>query len=208
MCYEENGEGGFTSDLSTSVSSFFTSFFAFLITFFASFLTSFFLCFDFFPFLTIASIPCCAANDLNLPALQKKNVEISLRSSPRLHSAANFDLRLTTQPSFDVFTHHISRKTVALLDHTFKLFALSVDLSQIVIGELAPLLFDAALMLLPISFDAVPVHFTRLLELKGSPPKGTSRHAWGSARTSNSEGGPSMTTGSLPKKLDNNRTPR
>src|SRR6516225_7183420 len=55
VCYEENGEGGFTSDLSTSVSSSFTSFFAFLITFFASFLTSFFFCFDFFPLPAIAS---------------------------------------------------------------------------------------------------------------------------------------------------------
>jgi hypothetical protein len=56
VCYEEKGEGGFKSDLSTSVfSSFFSSFFAFLITFFASFLTSFFLCFDFFPFPAIAS---------------------------------------------------------------------------------------------------------------------------------------------------------
>src|SRR6516165_8701475 len=48
VCYEENGEGGFTSYLSTSVSSSFTSFFA-------SFLTSFFLCFDFFPLPAIAS---------------------------------------------------------------------------------------------------------------------------------------------------------
>src|SRR5262249_22439533 len=38
LCYEENGEGGFTSDLSTSVFfSFFASFLAFLISFFASF---------------------------------------------------------------------------------------------------------------------------------------------------------------------------
>src|SRR5262249_11001864 len=58
VCYEENGEGGFTSDLSTSVSDFFASFFAFLISFFACFfalLTSFFLCFDFFRFAAIAS---------------------------------------------------------------------------------------------------------------------------------------------------------
>jgi hypothetical protein len=54
----------------------------------------------------------------------------------------NFNLRLAPQPSIDVLAHHIFRKTVAMLDYTFKLFALSVDLSQIVIGELAPLLFD------------------------------------------------------------------
>jgi hypothetical protein len=50
VCYVENGEGGFTSDLSTSVFfSFFTSFLAFLIAFFASF-----FCFD-FPFAIASS---------------------------------------------------------------------------------------------------------------------------------------------------------
>src|SRR5262249_45942482 len=64
---------------------------------------------------------------------------------------ANFNLRLALQPSIDVLAHHIFRETVAMLDYTFKLFALSVDLSQIVIGELAPLLFDLALSFFPIS---------------------------------------------------------
>src|SRR5215469_15359837 len=73
---------------------------------------------------------------------------------------ASFDLRLALQPSIDVLAHHIFGKTVALLEYTFKLFALSVDLGQIVLSELAPLLFDLALSLLPISFDEVPVHFT------------------------------------------------
>ena len=48
VCYVENGEGGFTSDLSTpAFSSFFISFLAFLISFFPRF--------DFFPFPVIAS---------------------------------------------------------------------------------------------------------------------------------------------------------
>src|SRR5262249_7391895 len=80
---------------------------------------------------------------------------------------ANFDLRLALQPSIDVLPHHILGETVAMLDHTFKLFALSVDLSQIVIGELAPLLFDPALSLFPISCDAVPVH----VRLRGLNPQ-------------------------------------
>jgi hypothetical protein len=49
--YEENGEGGFTSDLSTSVFDFFFSFFA---SFFPS-LTSFFTFFDLLSFLAITS---------------------------------------------------------------------------------------------------------------------------------------------------------
>jgi hypothetical protein len=59
--YEENGEGGFASDLSTSVFDFFSSFFVFLITFFASF----FLCLDLLPFPAIASSR-AARNDINL----------------------------------------------------------------------------------------------------------------------------------------------
>src|SRR6516162_10743450 len=73
---------------------------------------------------------------------------------------ANFDLRLALQPSIDVLAHHIFGETVALLEYTFKLFTLSVDLSQIVLSELTPPLFDLTLSLLPISFDEVPVHFT------------------------------------------------
>src|SRR5215831_4401317 len=79
---------------------------------------------------------------------------------PTFSLCGNSDLRLALQPSIDVLAHHIFGETVALLDYTFKLFALSLDLSQIVIGELAPLLFDLALSLFPISFDAVPVHLT------------------------------------------------
>src|SRR6516164_7611941 len=93
-CYEENGEGGFTSGLSTSVfdffAPFFASFFAFLISFFASFfafLISFFLCFDFFPFPAIAFSR--AADDFNyitpalqdlIPPLQRANIDFE-RSS-------------------------------------------------------------------------------------------------------------------------------
>jgi hypothetical protein len=45
--------------------------------------------------------------------------------------------------------------------NSFELLAPSVDHGQIVIGKLTPLLFDLALCLFPISFDAVPVHSRR-----------------------------------------------
>jgi len=68
--YEENGEAGFTSDLSTSGFDFFSSF---LRSFFA-FLTRLFLSFDFFPLRVIASsrllgkrlqyqVPGCSSTD-------------------------------------------------------------------------------------------------------------------------------------------------
>jgi hypothetical protein len=126
LCYVENGEDGFTSDLSTSVFDFFSAFFASFFTFLISFLTSFFLCFD-FP----AIAPSCAARQTTsilTPAIQD---ESGGPVYPPLSLRANFNLRLTFQPSIDVFAHHISGETVALLDYTFKLFALSVDLGKI-----------------------------------------------------------------------------
>src|SRR5262249_62111828 len=92
---------------------------------------------------------------------------MSLRSSPRV-SRPNFRFTAGSSTKHRCPCHHISGETVALLEHTFKLLALSVDLSQIVIGEFTPLLFDLTLSLLPISFNAVPVHFT---PPRTKPPK-------------------------------------
>jgi len=86
-------------------------------------------------------------------------------------------LRLTLQPIIDVLAHHIPGHAIALLDESFELLAPSVDHGQIVIGKLTPLLFDLALGLFPISFDAVPVH-SRHLRKSGPPREGeTSRRA-------------------------------
>lgn len=52
--YEENGDGGFTSDLSTSVFDFFVSFFASSF----NFLAGFFGFFNPLPLLAIVSSPC------------------------------------------------------------------------------------------------------------------------------------------------------
>ena len=46
------------------------------------------------------------------------------------------------QPRIDVRSHLILGKAMALLDFPLQLFALSVDLSEIVVGELALLFFD------------------------------------------------------------------
>jgi hypothetical protein len=90
-------------------------------------------------------------------ALQNKSAEISLRPSPRSY-CANFDLRHTLQPSIDILAHLILGKTIALLDDAFELLSLSVYQSQIVVGEFTPFLSDRALLLFPISRDAVPIH--------------------------------------------------
>jgi hypothetical protein len=45
-----------------------------------------------------------------------------------------------------------------LSDLAFQLIAAAIDLGQIVVGQLAPLLLDFALHFFPISFDSVSVH--------------------------------------------------
>src|SRR4029077_14452787 len=85
--------------------------------------------------------------------------------------AGKLTLRLTLQPIIDLLAHHIPGQAIALLDDSFELLAPSVDHGQIVIGKLTPLLFDLALCLFPISFDAVPVH-SRHLRKSGCPSRG------------------------------------
>src|SRR5882724_4654816 len=54
---------------------------------------------------------------------------------------------------------------LAHLDLAFELVALAANEIQIVVGQLAPLLFDLAFDLLPISFHAIPIHSQDLLLL-------------------------------------------
>jgi hypothetical protein len=63
------------------------------------------------------------------------------------------------QPRIDVRSHLILvARPSALLDFPLQLFALSVDLSEIVVAELALLFSDLSRSLLPISFDTIPVY--------------------------------------------------
>ncbi|ESX09995.1 hypothetical protein X768_16990 [Mesorhizobium sp. LSJC265A00] len=72
---------------------------------------------------------------------------------------------LPTIPVVDVSPHAILLNAVAFLDRTFELIAVAGYAVEIIISELAPLLFDLTFELLPISFDAVPVHDGDLLSL-------------------------------------------
>src|SRR5262249_50839379 len=104
------------------------------------------------------------ANNLSAEAVRKKERGVALRSTPRSYSTQI--LRLALQPIVDILAHHILSQAIALLDDPFELLALSVDQSQIVIGEFTPFLFDPALSLFPISFDAVPVHSRDLRKIR------------------------------------------
>jgi len=71
---------------------------------------------------------------------------------------------LGAQPVVDVFAHHVLGQTVTLLDLAFELVTLSVDLGEIVIGELAPLLFDRPCFQFPsMRFQSMSCSCPRLL---------------------------------------------
>src|SRR4029079_8905625 len=71
---------------------------------------------------------------------------------------------LRSIPIVNVLARLILSDTVSLLDFAFELIAFAIDGSEVIIGELAPLLLDGALNLLPVSFDTVPVHDFLLLK--------------------------------------------
>src|SRR5215468_9134944 len=52
----------------------------------------------------------------------------------------------------------VAREAVLLLDLAHELVALAVDDVELVVRQLAPLFFDLALELLPVAFDAIPIH--------------------------------------------------
>src|SRR5262245_1626722 len=65
---------------------------------------------------------------------------------------------LGTEPRINLFLCLVLGEAITLLEFAFELFPLAIDSSQVVVGEFAPLGFDPALELLPVSFNAVPVH--------------------------------------------------
>jgi len=48
---------------------------------------------------------------------------------------------------------------IDLLDFSGQALAIASNLHKLIIGKLAPLLFDVALELFPITFNPIPVHF-------------------------------------------------
>ena len=65
---------------------------------------------------------------------------------------------LTAEPVVNVLLDLVFGKTVAGLNFALKLLAVAIDLGNVFVSELAPLLLDLAGELLPVTFDAVPIH--------------------------------------------------
>lgn len=62
------------------------------------------------------------------------------------------------RPIIDLALGLVASNPVTFLDFTDKLFILSLDAIQIIIGQLAPLLTNAPLELIPLPFQRVLVH--------------------------------------------------
>src|SRR5580704_15204768 len=78
---------------------------------------------------------------------------------------------LTPRPVVDLRARLVFGNAVAFLNLALQLVALAVDGGQIVIREIAPLLLDFALDLLPVSLDSIPVHWSNsLFGLAGQSP--------------------------------------
>src|SRR5262249_51161569 len=81
-------------------------------------------------------------------------------SKPRSHHGLYRSL-----PILDLLLRLVLRDAVALLDAPEKLVAMAVDVGQVVICQLAPLLLHLALELFPLASGAIPIHHTLLVRL-------------------------------------------
>src|SRR5258707_14026145 len=61
-------------------------------------------------------------------------------------------------PRVDLTLRRVLGDAVAFLDTADELVLLAADDGQVVLGQLAPLLLHLAGQLLPIAFDAIPIH--------------------------------------------------
>lgn len=65
---------------------------------------------------------------------------------------------LSAVPVVQIAARSIFLDAIALLDLALELVAIACDLIKIIVSEFAPLLFDLALYLFPVSFNAIPIH--------------------------------------------------
>ena len=63
-----------------------------------------------------------------------------------------------SREALDLLLGLVLRNSVDFLDPAREFLATDVDHVKVVIRELAPLLVDLALELLPVAFDAIPIH--------------------------------------------------
>ena len=75
---------------------------------------------------------------------------------------------LRCKPVVDVLASLVLGYAITLLDFSFELIAPPGDLVEIVVSQIAPLLFDLAFELLPVPFNTIPIHSTRSFVRRGA----------------------------------------
>src|SRR4030095_4071135 len=73
-------------------------------------------------------------------------------------SATSHLSRQCLEPIVNILSGLILGDAVPLLDLAVQLVTTSIDDVEVVVGEMAPFLFDLALHLFPVSFNAIPIH--------------------------------------------------
>src|SRR4030095_12363644 len=73
-------------------------------------------------------------------------------------SATSHHSRQCLEPIVNILSGLILGDAVPLLDLAFQLVTTSIAYVEVGVPEIAPLLFDLALNLFPVSFNSVPIH--------------------------------------------------
>src|SRR5258708_9662690 len=94
------------------------------------------------------------------------------------------EVALARFPFLELLLGLVLADAVGVLDLADQLVALAGDLVELIVGQLAPLLFHFALRLLPVACDAIPVHAIPLTLVGASviPASRISKYRWMSAR--------------------------
>jgi hypothetical protein len=84
------------------------------------------------------------------------------RFAPPILAAGLVSKRRNSRHYIDILADAVFFPAIALLNFTFQLLSTTCDFVEIIVGEFTLLLLHLALNLLPIPFDAIPVHFDLL----------------------------------------------
>src|SRR5712691_3668976 len=104
----------------------------------------------------------CFSSDRSRRSISVRSAAIA-REYPDWRNIARRSSVGALEPSVDLALGFVLGNAVALLQAAGELGALALDHIEVIVGELSPLLPNLAFELLPVSFNAIPVHRSLLL---------------------------------------------
>src|SRR6478609_10927757 len=96
--------------------------------------------------------------ELRIHKAKKEGLPPDVAAPPRCRLYNSHHSRQCLEPIVNILSGLILGDAVPLLDLAFQLVTTSIDDVEVVVGEIAPFLFDLALHLFPVSFNAIPIH--------------------------------------------------